>query len=55
MTLRIKFVSSVTIDGEDLEDIRRKFDDMELTGTYDETILVEDEDFKDYTFEFNHI
>ena len=63
MELRIKFSADVLISGEDINEIREKWESMPLfseeaeekySADFCEVLLVDDEDFNDLTHEFEY-
>lgn len=62
MELRIKFSASILVKGKDINEIRQKWEDVELFSKeakkhfaeFDEVLLVDDEDFNDVTSEFEY-
>lgn len=61
MKLRFTFRCSITIEGEDIDEIRRKWENVSLFSKeaeeeygaeYVNLVSVEDEDFEEYTDEF---
>jgi len=62
MELRIKFSASILVKGKNINEIRSKWEDVELFSEeakqhyaeFDEVLLVDDEDFNDLTSEFEY-